>query len=63
MRLEFKGLSLGLKTCHWHVFLTAFQVPSLAQTKISPNPKWDLEILGASVLIGLFEKVSDTNGF
>ena len=54
MRLESEGLSHSLKTCHRHVFLTAFRVPSLSQTKISPNPKWDLEIFGASVLIGLF---------
>ena len=47
MRLELEGLSHGLKTCHRHVFLTAFRVP----------------YFGASVLIGLFEKESDTNGF
>ena len=28
MRLQLKGLSHGLKTCHRHVFLTAFRVLS-----------------------------------
>lgn len=23
------GFSHGLKTCHWHVFLTAFRIPPL----------------------------------
>ena len=34
-----KGLSHGLKTCHWHVFLTPFRVPPGA-SKIA-YPKWD----------------------
>ena len=34
-----KGLSHGLKTCHWHVFLTPFRVPP-GVSKIA-YPEWD----------------------
>ena len=33
MRPQIKGLSHGLKTCHRHVFLTAFRVPSKHQKR------------------------------
>ena len=33
MRLSIKGFSHGLKTCHRHVFLTAFRIPTLTKRK------------------------------
>ena len=38
VRPQIKGLSHGLKTCHWHVFLTAFRVPS-EKSKTGQPPK------------------------
>ena len=43
MRLESEGLSHGLKTCHRHVFLTAFRVPS--EHKKWADPKGSAHIL------------------
>ena len=43
MRLESEGLSHGLKTCHRHVFLTAFRVPS--EHKKSRYPDGYLDFL------------------
>ena len=45
MRLDFAGLSHGLKTCHRHVFLTAFRVPP--QAKNSGHPIRDNPNFGA----------------
>ena len=61
MRLEFEGLSHGLKTCHRHVFLTAFRVPS--EHKNMGRPERVSPYFGASVLIGLFGKCACTNTF
>ena len=38
-----KGLSHGLKTCHWHVFLTPFRVPPGESKTV--YPRWDTPFL------------------
>ena len=37
MRLVIEGFSRGLKTCHRHVFLTAFRIPTSINAKFHPQ--------------------------
>ena len=60
MHLKAEGLSHGLKTCHRHVFLTAFG--SLLCKKFR-SPRKGNRNFGARVLIGLFRKCARTNTF
>ena len=47
VRLWSNGFSHGLKTCHWHVFLTAFRIPS--PNKKSGIRKSEFQIFGRSI--------------
>ena len=67
MRLDFEGLSHGLTKCPPDTLLPCLRQGRPFESQLEHEkiriPKRVSGFFGASVLIGLFEKESDTNGF